>query len=84
MMAVKKVNVIKQIISKPKHYCGDCGHGIWYFDHSNLDVYNRLPICCHCPYSPNRSRIRSEAACANWKPKNPGELIVTPEKIVKA
>ncbi len=77
------MNVIKQDDINPKHYCGDCGHGVWYFEHENLDVMNRLPICCRCPFFPERSRIRSEMACTNWIPKKPGELIVTPDKIVK-
>lgn len=79
----KRMNVVKQIVTKTNHYCGDCGHGVWYFDHENLDVANRLPICCRCPFTPNRSRIRSEMACLNWIPKKPGELIVTPDKIVR-
>lgn len=77
------MNVIKQDDINHKHYCGDCGHGVWYFEHGNLDIENRLPICCRCPFSPKRSRIRSERACVNWIPKKPGELIVTPDKIVK-
>lgn len=54
------MNVVKQVVTKTNHYCGDCGHGVWYFGHENLDVANRLPICCRCPFTPNRSRIRSE------------------------
>ena len=107
------MNVVKQVVTKTNHYCGDCGHGAWHFDHENLDVAtganteyelyvvhnfkneksfanrenldvaNRLPICCRCPFTPNRSRIRSETACLNWIPKKPGELIVTPDKIVR-
>ena len=79
----RRMNVVKQDVTKTNHYCGDCGHGVWYFDHANLDVANRLPICCHCPFTPNRCRIRSETACLNWIPKKPGELIVTPDKIVR-
>lgn len=56
------MNVVKQVVTKTNHYCGDCGHGVWYFDHENLDVANRLPICCRCPFTPDRSRIRSETA----------------------
>lgn len=32
------MNVVKQVVTKTNHYCGDCGHGVWYFDHENLDV----------------------------------------------
>lgn len=46
------MNVVKQVVTKTNHYCGDCGHGVWYFDHENLDVANRLPICCRCPFYP--------------------------------
>lgn len=76
------MNVVKQVVTKTNH-CGDCGHGVWYFDHENLDIANRLPICCRCPFTQNRSRIRSEAACLNWIPKKRSELIVTPDKIVR-
>lgn len=79
----KRINVVKQVAPKTNHYCGDCGHGVWYFEHANLDVANKLPICCRCKFTPNRSRIRSERACCNWIPKKPGELIVTPDKIVR-
>lgn len=46
------MNVVKQVVTKTNHYCGDCGHGVWYFDHANLDVAYRLPICCRCPFTP--------------------------------
>lgn len=50
------------------HFCGDCGWGAFYFEHSNLDI-NGNPICLDCPYTENRKRIRSEKACSKWKPK---------------
>lgn len=75
--------VVKQSQPEKKKYCGECGHGVWIYDYDNLDVYNELPICLRCPFTPDRRRIRSEIACSNFKPKKPGELIVTPEKIIK-
>lgn len=77
----KRMNVVKQVVTGTNRYCGDCGHGVRYSGHENSDVANRLPICCRCPFTPNRSRKRSETACLNRIPKKPGELTVTPDKI---
>ena len=74
-MAKKKTNNRPRIVEK-QHYCGDCGNGVWYYDHTNLDHKNRLPICCKCKYS-DRSMIRDEKACEKWIPKKKGELVVT-------
>lgn len=62
------MNVVKQVVTKTNHYCGDCGHGVWYFDHENLDTDGK-PICLNCPFVTNRKMIRSEKACDKWKPK---------------
>lgn len=50
------------------HTCGDCGWGVFTYEHSNLDISGK-PICLDCPYTKNRRKIRSERACEKWKPK---------------
>ena len=71
---------VKNEVIKEQHYCGDCGHGMWYFDHRNLDLKNKLPICCRCKYS-EFSKVRSEYACKKWKSKDKNELSITPKGI---
>jgi len=37
-MAKKKTYKTNEI----QHYCGDCGHGIWFYDFQNLDFEKNL------------------------------------------
>ena len=73
-IAMKKTSKTNEI----QHYCGDCGHGIWFYDFQNLD-FEKKPICCRCKYS-TYDNVRSKFACQFWIPKKPGELKIISKK----
>lgn len=67
MARTTKNNIKKK--DEPKHTCGECGWGKFYYEHSNLDMAGN-PICLKCPFVENHSMIRPEKASDKWKMKH--------------
>lgn len=71
----KKAKKQETVTNEP-HFCGDCGHGKWYYTAINLTLTDKTPICCKCKFH-KYAKIRSTPACANWIAKKKGELTIT-------